>query len=120
MEYDRGDSFPFDFKPNGIPFGSKMEQFSNRKLSPRSYLIQCERKWKYSFLSVYGKAGFKSLIILRISTSECFSVSHSDYRNKNLTGFIKERVFYLYFIMGKKSHVLWESLWISLGIEMKI
>ena len=21
--YDRGDSFPFDFKPNGIPFGSE-------------------------------------------------------------------------------------------------
>ena len=23
MGYDRGDSFPFDFEPNGIPFGSK-------------------------------------------------------------------------------------------------
>ena len=23
MGYDRGDSFPSDFKPNGIPFGSK-------------------------------------------------------------------------------------------------
>jgi len=45
--YDR-DSFPFDFEPNGIPFGSK----SKRKLSPRSYPIQCERKSKYSFLSV--------------------------------------------------------------------
>ena len=22
MGYDRGDSFPFDFGPNGIPFGS--------------------------------------------------------------------------------------------------
>ena len=21
MGYDRGDSFPFDFEPNGIPFG---------------------------------------------------------------------------------------------------
>ena len=31
MGYDRGDSFPFDFKPNGIPFGSK----SNGKLSPQ-------------------------------------------------------------------------------------
>ena len=46
MGYDRGDSFPFDFDPNGIPFGSK----SKGKLSPRSYPIQCERK--YSFLSV--------------------------------------------------------------------
>ena len=23
MEYDRGDSFPFNFKPNEIPFGSE-------------------------------------------------------------------------------------------------
>ena len=51
MGYDRGDSFSFDFESNGIPFGSK----SKGKLSPRSYPIQFERKWKYSFLSV-GKA----------------------------------------------------------------
>ena len=38
---------PFPFT-NGIPFGSK----SKGKLSPRSYPIQCERKWKHSFLSV--------------------------------------------------------------------
>ena len=31
MGYDRGDNFPFDFEPNGIPFGSKLEG----KLSPR-------------------------------------------------------------------------------------
>ena len=43
MEYDRG-----DFEPNGFIFGSK----SKGKRSPRSYLIQAERKWKYSFLSV--------------------------------------------------------------------
>ena len=48
MGYDRGDSFPLDFQPNGIPFGSQ----SKRKLSPRSYPIQCERKPKHSFLSV--------------------------------------------------------------------
>ena len=48
MVYNRGDSFPFDFERNGIPFGSK----SKGKLSPRSYPIQCERNWKYSFLSV--------------------------------------------------------------------
>ena len=48
MGYDRDDNFPFDFKPNGIPFGSK----SKGKLSPRSYPIQCERNWKDSFLSV--------------------------------------------------------------------
>ena len=48
MGSDRGDSFPFDFEPNGIPFGSK----TKRKLSPRSYPIQSG--WKYSFLSVPG------------------------------------------------------------------
>ena len=48
MGYDRGDSFIFDFEPNGIPFGSK----STGKLSPWSYPIQFERKGKYSFLRV--------------------------------------------------------------------
>ena len=47
MRYDHGGSFLFNFEPNGIPFGSKLKG----KLSPRSYPIQCERKWKYSFLS---------------------------------------------------------------------
>ena len=47
MGYDLGDSLPFDFEPNGFPFGSK----SKWKLSPRSYPIQCDRKWKYCFLS---------------------------------------------------------------------
>ena len=29
MGYDRGDSFPFDFEPNGIPFGSKSTLLSS-------------------------------------------------------------------------------------------
>ena len=40
MGYDRGDSFSFDFEPNGIQFRSKLKG----KLSPRSYPIQFERK----------------------------------------------------------------------------
>ena len=48
MGYDRGDSFPFDFEPNGIPFGSNRKE----NLSPRSYPIKYERKWQYSFLCV--------------------------------------------------------------------
>ena len=48
MGYDCGDSFIFDFEPNGIPFGSK----SKGKLSPRSYPIQFEKKWKYIVFSV--------------------------------------------------------------------
>ena len=51
MGYDRGNSFPFDFEPVGVPFGLK----SKGKLSPRSYPIQCERKWNTNFLSEPGK-----------------------------------------------------------------
>ena len=36
MGYDRGDSFPFDFEPNGIPFGSKCKG----KLFPFNFLNQ--------------------------------------------------------------------------------
>ena len=50
MGYDRSDSFSVDFEQNVIPFGSK----SKGKLSPRSYPIQYERKWKHSFLSAHG------------------------------------------------------------------
>ena len=42
MGSDRGDSFLLNFEPNGLQFGSK----SKGKLSPRSYPIRCERKWK--------------------------------------------------------------------------
>ena len=45
MGYDRGDGFPFDFEPNGFPFGSK----SKGKPSSQPYPIRFERK--YSFLS---------------------------------------------------------------------
>ena len=54
MGYDRGDSFPFNFEPNGTQFGSK----SKEKLSPRSYPIESERKGKYSFLSVVRPLAF--------------------------------------------------------------
>ena len=51
MEYGRGDGIPFDFEPCGIPFGLKLK----RELSSRSYPIQCERNWKYSFLSAQDR-----------------------------------------------------------------
>ena len=41
----------FSGQPNGIPSGSKSEG----KRSPRSYSIQFERKWKYSFLSAVDR-----------------------------------------------------------------
>ena len=43
MKYNRGVGFTFDFESNKIKFGSK----SKGKLSPWSYSIQFERKWKY-------------------------------------------------------------------------
>ena len=45
MGYDRCDSFPFDFEPNGFPFGSKWKG----KLSPQSFPIPFERKLNTSF-----------------------------------------------------------------------
>ena len=48
MGYGCGDSFPFDFEPNEIPFGSKLIG----KLSPQLYPTRFEKKWKHSFLSV--------------------------------------------------------------------
>ena len=49
-------TFRLHFEPNGIPFGSK----SKGKLSSRSYPIQFERKWKYSFLS--AEKSFRNLV----------------------------------------------------------
>ena len=53
MGYDRGDSFPFDFEPNG----SK----SKGKRSPRSYPIQWESKCKYSFIIVRRSSHLRSV-----------------------------------------------------------
>ena len=68
MGYDRGDSFPFGFEPNGVPFGLK----SKEKPSPRSYPILCERKWKFSFLSVLPRVGVlpKTTAIRRAAVRE--------------------------------------------------
>ena len=60
VNHDRGDRFPIDFEPNRISFGSK----SKGKLSPRSYPIQFERKWKSIFPSVRNR---------EIASSRCTS-----------------------------------------------
>ena len=62
MGYDRGDSFPFDFEPNGIKFGSKLKG----KLSPRSYPIQLERKWNTSFLSASCRGASVSVRVIGV------------------------------------------------------
>ena len=69
MGYDRSDSFPFDFEPNGIPFDSK----SKGKLSPRSYPIQSERKCKYSFLSEAAPHTLEIYAVNNIFFIECSS-----------------------------------------------
>ena len=46
MEYDRVDSYTFDFEPIGNAFGSK----SKGKLPPASYAIQFERRNANTFL----------------------------------------------------------------------
>ena len=73
MGYDRDDSFPFYFEPNGIPFGSK----SKGKLLPCSCPIQCERKWNTSFLSV--RVGCISvLLVLRSHRGHnCGQLNHA-------------------------------------------
>ena len=47
MEYDRGDSFPFDFDPNGFPFGSKSKRDVSkhrREMDVSSLFRNIERK----------------------------------------------------------------------------
>ena len=54
------------------PFGSK----SKGKLLPRSYPIQCERKWKYSFLSVK----LMQLVAQSITKTQFISTSFYKYK----------------------------------------
>ena len=64
MGYDRGNSFPFEFESNGIPFGS--ERKKKRKLLPRLDPIQFEGKWKYSFLSVGSNTRTRKTTAIRL------------------------------------------------------
>ena len=73
MGCDQGDSFPIDFKPNGIPFGSK----SKEKLSPRLYPILCVMKWKFSFLS--ASESFR-----RVSNKSRWDAKESSRPNSNV------------------------------------
>jgi len=98
MGYDGGDSFPFDFEPNGIPFGSK----STGKLSLPSYPNQYERNWKYSFLSEatvdrggnYTKFGFKEARCPHYA--ERRSLSDSKYSVENVCVTIYIIILFIY------------------------
>ena len=76
--------FSFRFsEPNGKPFDSK----SKGKQSPRSYPIQCERKWRYSFLSV-GQASFTLAVALwRVMTSHFLQSAKTNPTNCCLSFF---------------------------------
>ena len=52
MGYDRGDSFPFDFEPNGIPFGSNRKQNCHHDHIPFS--VKGNRNIVLSVCSVFS------------------------------------------------------------------
>ena len=71
MRYDRGDDFPFDFEPNGIPFG-----LENRKENCHHdhILFNVKGNIKFSLLTVpEGKPEFCSLsdIQVKIQFPQC-------------------------------------------------
>ena len=68
---------PLILNQYGIPFGSK----SKGKLSPRSYPIQFERKWKYCFLSV------TAFMTSNISAFFSFAASWASMLRLSLGGF---------------------------------
>ena len=120
MGYDRGDSFPFDFKPNGIPFGSK----SKGKLSPRSYPIQYERKWNTSFLSVdeiLERSGLKPACIIgaRLMAIQKYLGHHGSMVSRKFRGafnrgpYYAERLQFLRWLMKNFSTVKTKDVYIS-------
>ena len=72
MGYDRDDSVPFDFEPNGIPLNSK----SKGTLSTRLYPIRFERLWP---LDSMGAGRFlETPRILRHYVTKGFKVVYSN------------------------------------------
>ena len=65
MGYDRGDSFPFDFEPNEIPFGSK----SKGKQSP--YHIPFNVKGN-------GNIVFSVHMLRNLCVENCFQISSNE------------------------------------------
>ena len=52
MRSDRGDSFPFDFKPNGIPFGSE-------NLKENCHHDHIPFNWKGNGMLVFAEGSFQ-------------------------------------------------------------
>ena len=71
MGYDRGDSFPFDFEQNGIPFGSKFQM--------KFHLVQkCKENGHHNHILFY----FKGIVGLFSGISD-FSMD-LEYSNSNI------------------------------------
>ena len=94
MDYDRGDNFPFDFEQNKTQFGLK----SKGKLSPRSYPIQFERKWKCSFLSVYWEEVWCIILIIYLIDITDTQTNHRRYCYCKIFLWGKNELFYLMYI----------------------
>ena len=61
MRYDRGDSFPLDFEPNGIPFGSE-----NRTENCHHDYIPSNVKGNGNIVfSVYGSCDVKTVKVVK-------------------------------------------------------
>ena len=75
MWYDRGDRFWTKWKIHLV-----------QKLSPRSYPIHCERKWKYSFLSVNSlknKSKFTLIEFNSVESVECIQLAKKTHKYIN-------------------------------------
>ena len=55
MQYERSDSFAFDFEPNGNPFGSKSKAKPSYIRCDGSHSTQFEMKWKSIFPNDWPK-----------------------------------------------------------------
>ena len=102
MEYDRGDNFPFDFEPNGIPSGWKLKG----KLSPRSYSMQFERKLKSVFVSVQkSKEKHTKLFVSKTELRDSFAYAWMGFCfHSNSTEYL---CVWNFFCIGTKRKSVW-------------
>ena len=66
MGYDRGDSFPFDFGPNGIPFGLKSKGKTSENfrtcIDKSNEWVYCS--WIYHRNNISDEQRYKSMQII--------------------------------------------------------
>ena len=52
MRYDRGGSFPFDFEPNGISYGSKSKETCHHDHIPFNFVYHTRKNDSYLLISM--------------------------------------------------------------------